>query len=178
MSSVDRITGNKHTFSNNIFSRYADTNGDGSGTKSAIGNYSGGQEIFYLQPPVGQVYRVHRLLFSAEDTSGMTAQEYGNLAAPLTNGIEMKIQNDTGTITDLTDGVPIKTNGQWGRKCFDADLKTWGNGDELIVARWTFSKSGSAIVLSGSRNDRLEILLNDDFTGLISQYFLLQGNIE
>ena len=177
MTRVDKITGVGYYGSNTIFSDFADTDGDGTGTKNAIGNYAGGQEIFYIQPPTGVVYRVHRMLVSYEDAAGMQAQEYGNTGAALTNGIQIRIQNDTETLSDITDGVPIKTNAHWGRMCYDVDVKSWGSGDELLCARWTFAKSGAAIVLDGSRNERLEILLNDSFTGLISQYFLLQGNI-
>jgi hypothetical protein len=32
-------------------------------------------------------------------------------------------------------------------------------------------------VLDGSRHERIEILLDDSFAGLLSQYFLIQGNI-
>lgn len=178
MTVRDPVTGAGFYSSNDLFSRYADTNGDGSGTKNANGDYSGTADIFYIQPPAGTVFRAHRMLVSLEDTSAMTAEEYGNLGAALTNGIQARVQNDSGTIADLTDGVPVKTNAHWARVCYDADVKTWSNGDELLAARWTFAKSGAAIVLDGTLNQRLEILLNDDFRGLISQYFLIQGNIE
>lgn len=177
MTVRDRITGQGFYGSNTLFSAYADTNGDGTGTKNAIGDYSSAADIFYIQPPEGTVYRAHRMLISIEDGAGMQAQEYGNIGAALTNGIQVRVQNDSGTISDLTDGIPIKTNAHWGRMCYDVDVKSWGSGDELLCVRWTFSKSGAAIVLDGSRNERLEILLNDSFVALISQYFLLQGNV-
>jgi hypothetical protein len=177
MTIKDKITGRGFYGSNTIISAFADTNGDGTGTKNAIGNYSGAQEIFYVQPPVGTVYRVHRMLISLEDTAGMQAQEYGNLGAALTNGVQIRVQGDTGTLTDLTDGVPVKTNAHWGRMCYDVDVKSWGSGNELLCVRWTFAKSGAAIVLDGSRHERIEILLDDSFAGLLSQYFLIQGNI-
>ena len=178
MTGRDRITGETFRSSNTLFSNFADTNGNGTGTKNANGDYSGAVEAFYIQPPAGTIYRVHRMIASLEDTSGMTPEEYGNLAAALGNGIEVMVKDDSGTLVDLTDGVPITTNAQWGRMCYDVDLKTWGASNELLVARWTFAKSGAAIVLDGNHNGRLEILLNDDLQGLISHYFLVQGNIE
>jgi hypothetical protein len=178
MTGRDRITGQGFYGSNTLFSRFADTNGNGTGTKNANGDYSSSAEVFYLQPPAGVAYRVHRMIVSLEDTTGMTAQEYGNLAAALGNGVEIMVKDDSGTVADLTDGIPVKTNAQWGRMCYDVDVKTWGQGDELLVARWTFAKSGAAIVLNGNHNGRIEVLLNDDLRGLISHYFLVQGNIE
>ena len=178
MTARDPISGQGFYSSNTVFSRFADTNGDGTGTKNANGDYSSAADIFYIRPPAATVYRVHRMLISYEDTSGMIAAEYGNLAAALTNGITIRVQDDDGTISDMTDGVPVKTNAEWGRMCFDADVKTWGSGNELFVARWTFAKSGAAVVLDGGLNQRLEVVLNDDLRGLISHYFLLQGNIE
>ena len=178
MTARDPITGQGFYGSNRLFSRFADTNGDGTGTKNANGNYLITPDILYIQPPPQTVYRVHRMLISLEDTSGMQAQEYGNTGGALTNGVQARVQDGDGTLSDLTDGVPVKTNAHWGRMCYDVDVKSWGSGNELLCVRWTFAKSGAAIVLDGTLNERLEILLNDDFTGLISQYFLIQGNIE
>lgn len=158
-----------------MFSRYADTDGDGSGTKNANGDYSGGEEIFYIQPPADESFYVSRLIVSIEDASGFSAAEYGNLAAALSTGVEVRVQDDAGTIIDLTDALPVKTNAGWGALCYDVDLKTWGQGNELLVVRWTFSKSGQFIKLNGDDGERLEIVLNDDLDGLVGHRFLLQG---
>lgn len=156
----------KHIF------RYLDTNGDGSGTKNANGDYSSVADEFYCQPDMS-VY-INRLIISIEDTSGMQAQEYGNLGSELTNGWELKVTDASGSVKlDLTDGIAVKTNAQIGRNCYDVDVKTWGAGDELLVARWTFGASGAPLYLSA--NDKLSVTFNDDLSGLISHYFLIQG---
>ena len=54
----------------------------------------------------------------------------------------------------------------------------WGAGNDQLIARWTFSKAGRPIRLVGDNNERLEVVLNDDFTGLVHQYFVVQGYIE
>lgn len=154
-----------------IFSRYLDTNGDGTGTKNANGNYSSAAETFYIDGPL----TITRMIVSVEDTGGMQAEEYGNLGTALTNGITIDIDSGglDNELVDLTDGEPIKTNAGWGQLCYDVDLKSWGAGDDLLVVRWTFDKSGAPIKLGD--DDRLEITLNDDFSGLIGHYFLVQG---
>lgn len=158
-----------------IFSRYLDTNGIGTGTKNANGDYSTVSDIFYIQPPAGTQYEINRMIVEIEDTAGFQAEEYGNLGAALTNGITVREQNGDGTVIDLTDGIPIKTNAGWGALCYDVDLKTWGAGDEVLLVRWTFATAGNPLFLNGDSLDRLEVILNDNFTGLVEHYFLVQG---
>ena len=161
--------------------RYLDTNGDGTGTKNATGNYAAAATSFFIQPAPGEIFRIQRMIVSVHDEQKFKPEEYGNLSA-LTNGIFVRVSNN-GTTLDLTDGVPVKTNGGWGALCFDAELYSAaaGNGDYLRV-RWTFAASGYPIRLVGDNNDRLEVVLNDDFNnngnGLIDQYFQVQGYIE
>ena len=77
-----------------LFSRYLDTNGDGTGTKNANGDYSSAEGIFYLAPGENEVFALSRMLISAYDTNGMQTQEYGNTAAALTNGIAIRISDN------------------------------------------------------------------------------------
>lgn len=165
-----------------IISRYLDTAGDGSGAKEATGDYSITPEEFYLQPPVNEVYQISRLLVSIEDTTGMVPEEYGNLGSALANGVSVSYEKDGVEVVDLTDGLPIKNNAQWGMLCFDVDVKNWANTptDELVVVRWTFARSGTNLRLSGfnATRDRLVVSLNDNLEGLISHRFKAQGFIE
>lgn len=164
---------NAPTWSQTVFSRFLDTDGDGTGTKTAVGDYSGGSlDIFYIAPAAGEVFVIERMMISYEDTTGMQAQEYGNTGGALSVGIVVRISNDDGVVEDLTDGVTIKDNGEWGRYCYDVQLVSWGSGNEKILARWTFARHGRPIVLNG---DKLEVVLNDDFQGLLDHYFLVQG---
>ena len=161
-----------------ILSRYLDTNGDGSGTKNANGNYSGGQEIFYIQPPAGSVFRITRMLVAIEDTTGALWQDYGNITSGITNGVAVRVQDDSGTLVDLTDAEPVKSNVDGGSHCYDAELKTAGAGNDFVQARWTFANSGQMIRLVGDDNGRLEVTLDDNLTGLIGHYFKINGYIE
>ncbi len=155
--------------------RYLDTNGNGTGTKQATGNYATVSDIFYIQPPAAVDYFITRLVIGVEDTTGMQAEEYGNLGAALTNGITVRLQDSGGTVLDLTDGLPVKTNAGWGQLCYDVDLKSWGAGNELLLVRWTFERAGQPLRLEGEDSGRLEVVLNDDFTGLLAHTFQVQG---
>ena len=161
--------------------RYLDTNGDGTGTKSAIGDYSdatgSGVEIFYIQPAAGQVFRLSRIIPFVEDAGSFDSSKYGN-GITLANGLQIRIQNDSGTVLDLLDGLPITINTHWARLCYDMTISTFGAGNEYLHARWTFSKSGQFMRLDGDNNERLEIVFNDDFSDLVSHYFKVEGYIE
>lgn len=152
--------------------RYVDTNGNGTGTKSAVGNYAIAAEEFYFEASFDTL--VYRMIIGISDTAGMQAQEYGNLGAALTNGVEVEVRDSDDTVLlDLLDGLPVKTNAEWGRVNFDVSLKTWGAGNELITSRWTFEKAGQPLWLKPG--DKFVVRLNDDMTGLLSHTFFLNG---
>lgn len=159
---------------NPLITHILDTDGDKTGTIEAIGDYSVTPEIFYLQPPAGEVWQLTRLLFFVQDSGSFDADNWGNNIT-LTNGIILRIQDDSGTIFDFTQQVPIVSSGHLGVYMFDVEVFTWGSGDEILAARYTFAKSGANIRLIGDNNERFEVLLNDDFTGLVSQHFMVQG---
>ena len=165
-----------------LLSRFLDTNGDGTGTKNANGNYSGAVEEFYIQPAADEVMQIARLLISIEDTTGMQANEYGDLGSALGNGITIEEERNGTVVTDFTDGVPITTNAEWGTLCYDVDVKSWGQTptNELLVARFTFARSERNVRLEGTSPtpDRLVVSLNDTLTGLIRHTFMVQGFYE
>jgi hypothetical protein len=160
-----------------IITRYLDTNGSGAGTKDASGDYSGAAEIFYIQPPAGQIYRIARMIPHIVAGGKMASDKYG-VAIVLTNGITIRTQNDNGPLLNLTDDLPIHTNTDWARLCYDLSISNFGSGNEYLHARWTFAKSGQMIRLVGDNNERLEVVLNDDFGALVEQFFMVQGYIE
>jgi hypothetical protein len=153
---------------NHIF-RFLSSDGTTTGTKNAIGDYSGAVMTFWIEGPM----TIERMIVSAGDTAGMQAQEYGNIGAALGNGVKLGITDGGVEVVDLMDGEPIKTNAEWGAMCYDVDVKTWGSGAELLVVRWTFSKSGRPLHLETGQ--KLVITLNDDLRGLTDHRFLIQG---
>jgi hypothetical protein len=156
------------------FMRYADTNGDGSGTKQAIGDYSGGEEFFF-QPAAGQVVEIHRLMVMIQSGGSFRADQYGGLGAALGTGIAVQKRVGAATVlADYTDGIPIQTNAAWSRLSYDVTFFTFGAGDNYLACRWTFARSGQPVQLSPGQ--RLSIVLNDDLTGLTEHTFNFQGH--
>lgn len=160
-----------------VVSRNMDTVGDGSGLTQVTGDYSGAEERFIFAPEAGEIVRLHRLIVFVEGSNGFSSTKYGNLGT-LTTGIGLELSGDLRDTIDLMHGEPVKSNGSWAQHCYDADLKSWGVGNDMLAVRWTFDKSGIPIRLVGSSNDKLEIIVNDDFTGLDSHLYMIQGHYE
>jgi hypothetical protein len=156
--------------------RNLDTAGDGSGTKNATGNYAS-DTPFYITPGWARHrFIIHRVLYYIEDDAiGIDLSTYGGITA-LTTGVLVRVTRKDGTVFDLTDGVPIKTNGDIARICYDLDISTFPANNNYVIGRWTFAKSGAPIVLNFG--DRLEFVMRDNLTTLVAHYFMVQGYIE
>lgn len=157
------------------FYRFADLNGDGSGSTLANVNGSVTPQTFKLAPLAGELYlRIERMLVHISDTGSFDSGSYGNNIT-LTNGIIVAKRSavDDSIIQDLTDSFPIMTNAEWGRMCYDIDLVNFGLGHETLNVRWTFSKAGSPVEIT--RNEYLGITIQDDLTGLNDHTFKFDG---
>jgi hypothetical protein len=166
------------------FYRFADTVGDGSGIKDHVGNYTSPTDIL-MAPPAARTFYVERLIVFVEDVGTIDPGKYGTDIV-LVNGVTVALKDDKGVILDLTDGKPIMTNAQWGRFCYDMDVMELaeqpgqgpppGRGHSAMVVRWSFFKGGAPLVINGARREYFAITLHDDFSDLVSQTFMLQGN--
>lgn len=158
--------------------QYADTNGDGTGTKEAIGNYSLGEGIFFITPPAGQIYRINRMLISIEDgVNSVRWDRYGGQAA-LGTGVVVRMRRGSTLVKEFTNGIPVTKNALWGANCYDAEAKVVGGGNDFFQARWTFGKSGTPVRLVGDEGDKLEVVFNDNLSAITSHLFKFDGEIE
>ena len=148
---------------------YLSSDGTTSGTKDMA---TTADEYYFTMPSAGYI---HRMLVSYEDEGGGVVGEYGNLGAALTNGILVRVIADDGTtvLQDLLDGIPIKTNGQWARVCYDHQVLNYGAGTDLWCTRWTFDKTGRPLFLQAGQRISMEI--QDDLTNLSSHFAMVQG---
>ena len=165
--------------SQTYFSRHLTDTGLKAGTKDMSSDHSGGGgDEFYVIPRPGES-RLHvaRMIAYYEDAAGGTAAEYGNIGAALSNGITVWLKNDTETITDITDGDPVKTNAGWAAHCYDAQRLDWGNGNDMFVVRWTFTKGGQYIPVGDIDNERFGVTINDSLVGLVTQVIKVQGYV-
>jgi len=150
--------------------------GTDSGTVNPIGNFGGANTAFYfIQPPAGEVYIIHRMLIQIVDGT-IVAEDYGGLGAALGEGINFYVLTSADNVVKLLHTTPITTNAHYAHLCYDISNSDWGNpaASDWFTARWTFTKfNPPGIILTDQM--KLAVLLDDDFTGLIAQRFMVQG---
>lgn len=144
---------------------------------NAIGNYAT-PTIFKLQPAAGEIYRVTALIVHISDVGTFDSGGYGADATPLTNGIEARVQNDSTTLATLTNGEPIKSQLDWQHWASSLEYFDFGLGAKGLSAIIRLADYGQDIRLVGDNNERLEVVLNDDFTFLTGHHFTVKGYIE
>lgn len=164
--------------------KFLTMDGDGA-TKNANGDYSAqglGEKCFFIQPPAGQIYRITRMMVLVRDgRANFRPDHYGELPE-LANGIQVKVTGgiNQDVLVDLTDGLPVKTNGNWGKVCYDSEIypSEQGTDDSYLKVRWTFERAGYPIRLVGDNSERLGVFLSDDLSDLVEHHFHIQGYIE
>lgn len=147
--------------------RYLDTVGNGSGTKNATGDYSGAAERFLIAPALDEIFLVEHLILVLEAEATLDNSSFGRFVLPLTNGIFFRVRdlNDT-VVTDLTDGVPVKTTFDFAKYGIDARYHAFGEANDQWVVKWDLVDSGQPLILDGRADYRhnLNMELNDDFS--------------
>ena len=130
---------------------------------------------FSAGPAAGVVWHVARMLVFVQDAGNWRAEYYAGLGAPLTNGIVVRVQDDSGTLVTLTNGTPVKSEGEWAAHCYDNDTNTLGAGDTAEAVRWTFEKAGAPIRLVGDNGERIEMVFSDNLSTLTHHWQRIQG---
>jgi hypothetical protein len=161
--------------SNRRLDRFLSTDGTASGTKEVTGDYSVTKDYFYIQPPQDQIYRITRMIVYIRDGTGGAAEDYGNIANGLANGMRLEIRDENGISHDFFDGIDVQNNADWSRFCYDTTQKSWGAGDEMFPSRWSFDRADEPIILDGRIAERLTVVAQDNLTGLVSHTFMCQG---
>lgn len=152
-----------------------------SGTFSEILPASGAATTYTFAPTENQLVHVERCIPFIQDTGGFYASRYGGMAAALTAGIVMAVYGTVDGVDDtvlynLTDtDYPIKSNADWTSYCYDTSYVSYGQGDNMLVSRWTFAKSGQPVYLDASKNQYIGLSTADTLTDLVAHHVLIQG---
>ena len=152
--------------------RTLDENGDGTGNTDMAIDGSTTEVVFRISPPAGEIWRVARWMLYVQDTKGFDVDKWGN-GIILTNGIMPRLKQ--GGITSELLHMAIMTTGDIGALTYDTVLHTFGNTDDILNARWTFTRAGQYVRLIGDYGDELQVVIRDDLTGLSKQYVQVQG---
>ena len=162
-----------------LMSRMLDTNGDGTGTVTANGDYSSGAEEFYIEPQGSpeEIMRIESLTVFIKDTGSMDADKYG-VDLTLTNGITVQVHNGSSPILiyDLTAQENIFDSFDWGKlPNSTVTYLSLTAVDEVIKVDIVFP---TPIRLEGSAGEKFVVTLNDNFTNLVDHKFFVSGYLE
>ena len=131
--------------------------------------------IYKIAPPPGVFWDITRIIFTITDSGVMDDTLFGSGVA-LTNGIVLRIKKADGTFWNLFNS---KRNGDFALEAFDIEYSTKaGGGNEGFRCRRTFGslgKNGSVIRLNGDTDEELQIIVQDDLTGLVTFFSNAQG---
>jgi len=155
-----------------LINRILDTNGDGTGSTNQAVDGSVTPVTFKLAPAAGEVILVSRIMFYIEDTGNFDADEWGN-GITLANGVQIN-QKTKGTTSNF--GAACKTTGDLAGMMYDINHFAFGIGNEIVCGRLTFTKFGEPMRLDGDFDDELQIVIQDDLTGLVNQRVTAQGH--
>lgn len=142
-----------------------------------------GLTYFYVKPAAGTVFRIKRFLVTVRATGSLDAAVYGN-GIVLVNGIRVVIglgdpASPTAILVDLTGGLPVLGNADWGRYTLDLIFSSFGQGDEYLSARFEATENKAAqydgVTLSGDDDVFFAAELHDDLTDLVQHVFFVQG---
>lgn len=122
---------------------------------------------FKAVPPEGKKWRINRVLVYMEGANPFSAEKFGDLNA-LANGT-----------TNNLNGVKVtswKTNRDFALEMYDLNtIKSLGKEDRSFSGRWSFDKAFGKPVLIDSSSTGVELIVNDDLSGLTSFYIKAQG---
>lgn len=142
-----------------------DMNADGSVTP----------QVFRVNPPPGVTIDVTRMIISMVCLTAVDDSKFGDIAA-LANGLVLRttLNGERYNIKNF------KSNSDFAEMAYDvAYTDKAGGGKYGVRVRISFNgldKHGVAIRLNGNIGQRLEMIIQDDLTGLDSFHTMVQGH--
>ena len=128
---------------------------------------------FHIVPPTESKWNITRIIFLIEDNVTMDTSKFGGIPA-LTNGVLVRVKNDI-----FKNIFNIKTNGEFALRSFDISYDDRAPAGVFgFRARVSFagrSKRGVVIALDGAKEDQIQIIIQDDLTGLTKFQAIAQG---
>jgi hypothetical protein len=158
-----------------LLSQHLDADGDGTGTHNMNGVYTAGTDdgVFFIAPAANEVFYISHMHIYIEDTA-ITGTLYGGVTA--TNGVLLRVLRRDVVIHDFMAGESIKSCAEWIHIMHDATMYEFASGNEFLAASTGFLESyNGPLVLDGSQGEILQLVCQDDLSGLVSHEMLVQG---
>lgn len=148
--------------------------GDGTGATNANVNASGAPQVWSVGVPAGasflEIFKLQIMVFDGGGDPSFS--DWGFIAGGVANGLTVR----TKIAGVTTVGANFKTSLDLVQNCTRFFNRLMKKDEWLICGESNFMDDfGCPLVLDASANDRLEIVVNDNFTGLIQQSFTVFG---
>lgn len=133
---------------------------------------------FKLIPDKDQTWHIVRFLFSMTHSTAGDLGLFGNQAA-LANGVV--VRGYDGSTNQYKTFTNWKTNADIKDDMYDVnfDMRSGGGGTYGTTGRGSIKiGTGATPTINGANGDYLEILIQDDLTGLVTYHQKAQGHIE
>lgn len=134
-------------------------------------------QSYKMYPLPGHTWHITRILIEMTHTTAGDNGLFGDLPE-LTNGVVLRrydgLTGSTSTFTIWRNNSDIVTD------MFDVvySARSGGGGAYGTNCRGTFTNAGAIVYLNGDNGDYLEVLVQDDITGLTSFRIKAQGHYE
>jgi len=132
--------------------------------------------VYSVLPFSAQKGDMVRMIVTILDNADMDFETFGGIAA-LTNGCVLRVNNGDGTFRNLNN---FKTNGDIIDQAFDHNFfENRGGSARGFTSRLTWggpSKHGVVVRLDGTLGESLELVIQDDLTGLTQLHWTCQGS--
>jgi hypothetical protein len=132
--------------------------------------------VFHIAPPSGVQWDITLLTFTIIDNAVMASNTFGGLSS-LTNGIQMRIKN--GIYHNIFNA---RNNGELWARCampadpYDPKPPAGAYGFRCLRKFGGQGNTGVVFRLDGDDNDEMQLIIQDDLTGLINFFVLAQGH--
>lgn len=128
---------------------------------------------FKIQPPSDERWQMTRLLITMLDASAMDDGKFGGITA-LANGVIVR-QSENSVFRTLT---TWQSNSNMKDDMYDITYSAKAPAGEFgLSGRWTFTRAQFVVDLDGTTGDFLEVLIQDDLTGLLNFGIKVQGRL-
>ena len=145
--------------------------GNGQGALSYTGDYSVTAKDIYFEALTK--FEIYTLMFNVSDNSKFLQVGYGGMAA-LTNGLKFFFKPNGQAEIPLFGGYAVKSNLGMVNLTQDTTLTQFDGTNETLAATID-SVQHYGMPLYMNTCDRFIIRLNDDFTALVAQSFIIGG---
>jgi hypothetical protein len=126
-------------------------------------------------PPSGAVWDITRLIIHMEDDTIMDSSKFAGGSA-LVRGVVFRHKNDI-----KNNIFNVKTNGELGERAYDIEYDSKAPAGVFgFRCRRSFGgqdKNGVVIRIYGDRSDEVQVIIQDDLTGINHIHFIVQGHV-